>query len=91
MLTQLSLAGILGGVAGVVFGHCTDCKGSSSGVYGGFTITNILQQHIGSLGVPAFQGSFFGHLDDQFTIPVGTLAEIDADAGTLRLLEPAVS
>lgn len=91
MLTQLSLAGILRSVAGVVFGHCTDCKGSSSGVYGGFTITNILQQHIGSLRVPAFQGSFFGHLDDQFTIPVGTLAEIDADAGTLRLLEPAVS
>jgi muramoyltetrapeptide carboxypeptidase len=91
MLTQLALAGILGKIAGVAFGHCTNCKGSSSGAYGGFTITSILQQHIGALRVPAFQGSFFGHLDDQFAIPLGTLAEIDADTGTLRLLEPAVS
>lgn len=91
MLTQLSLAGILGGLAGVVFGHCTDCKGTSSGAYGGFTITDVLRQHIGALRVPAFQGSFFGHLENQFSLPVGTFAEIDADAGTLKLLEPAVS
>jgi muramoyltetrapeptide carboxypeptidase len=90
MLTQLALAGILAGVAGVVFGHCTDCKGSSSGVYGGFTISDVLRQHLGALGVPAFQGSFFGHLENQFTLPLGTLAEIDATAGTIRLLEPAV-
>jgi muramoyltetrapeptide carboxypeptidase len=90
MLTQLALAGILSSVAGVVFGHCTDCKGSSSGVYGGFTISDVLRQHLGALGVPAFQGSFFGHLENQFTLPLGTLAEIDAAAGTIRLLEPAV-
>jgi muramoyltetrapeptide carboxypeptidase len=31
-----------------------------------------------------------GHIDKQFTLPVGAPVEMDAGAGTLRLLEPAV-
>ncbi|WP_150291718.1 S66 peptidase family protein [Sphingobium estronivorans] len=89
MLTQLSLAGLLGKVAGVVFGQCTDC-GPSGASYGGFTLSEVLQQHLGKLGVPAFQGASFGHVASQFSLPVGCRAEIDADAGTIRLLEPAV-
>jgi muramoyltetrapeptide carboxypeptidase len=90
MLTQLGQAGVLKNLKGVVFGQCTDCvnKGNS---YGGFTLNDVLTQHLGSLGIPAYQGAYFGHIADQFTLPVGGLAEIDADAGTLRLLEPAVS
>ena len=63
-------------------------KGNS---YGGFTLNDVLTQHLGSLGIPAYQGAWFGHITDQFTLPVGGLAEIDADSGTLRLLEPVVS
>ena len=90
MLTQLGQAGVLAKLAGVVFGQCTSCKapdGSSSP----FTLSDILRQHLGSLGVPAYQGAWFGHIGDQFTLPVGARAEIDADAGTLRLLESAVT
>ena len=89
MLTQLGQAGVLKNLKGVVFGQCTDCvnKGTS---YGGFTLNDVLTQHLGSLGIPAYQGAWFGHITDQFTLPVGGLAEIDADAGTLRLLEPVV-
>ena len=90
MLTQLALAGILQKVNGVVFGQCTDCIAKGDEGYGGFTLNQVLQQHLGTLGVPAYQGGFFGHLSDQFSIPVGARAEIDADAGTMRLLEPAV-
>jgi muramoyltetrapeptide carboxypeptidase len=90
MLTQLSQAGVLKNLKGVVFGQCTDCvnKGAS---YGGFTLNDVLTQHLGALGIPAYQGAYFGHIADQFTLPVGGKAEIDADAGTLRLLEPVVS
>jgi muramoyltetrapeptide carboxypeptidase len=89
MLTQLGQAGVLKNLKGVVFGQCTDCvnKGNS---YGAFTLNDVLTQHLGSLGIPAYQGAFFGHITDQFTLPVGGMAEIDADAGTLRLLEPVV-
>jgi muramoyltetrapeptide carboxypeptidase len=31
-----------------------------------------------------------GHIDRQFTLPLGIEAEIDATRGTIRLLEPAV-
>lgn len=90
MLTQLGQAGVLGKAAGVVFGQCTNCTGTAAGQYGGFTLSTILDHHLGRLGVPAYQGAWFGHIADQFTLPVGALAEIDADACTLRLLEPAV-
>ncbi|HEY7809542.1 MAG TPA: LD-carboxypeptidase [Allosphingosinicella sp.] len=90
MLTQLSLAGILGSVAGVVFGQCTDCRAKGPS-YGGFTLSEVLQQHLAPLGVPAFQGALFGHVPNQFSLPVGARAEIDADAGTIRLLEAAVA
>lgn len=90
MLTQLALAGILGRVAGIVFGQCTECQASGPS-YGGFTVSQLLRQHLLPLGVPAFEGALIGHIDDQFSIPVGAQAEIDADAGTIRMLEPAVA
>jgi muramoyltetrapeptide carboxypeptidase len=31
-----------------------------------------------------------GHVEKQFTLPVGAEVEVDATAGTLRMLEPAV-
>ena len=33
----------------------------------------------------------FGHIRKKWTLPIGAGAEIDADAGTLRLLRPAVA
>lgn len=90
MLTQLALGGVLGRLAGVVFGQCTDC-GASGPSYGGFTLSEVLQQHLSPLGIPAFQGAQFGHVANQFSLPVGVRAEMDADAGTIRLLEPAVA
>lgn len=90
MLTQLGQAGVFKNLKGVVFGQCTDCVDKDAS-YGGFTLNDVLTQHLGGLGIPAYQGAWFGHITDQFTLPVGGLAQIDADAGTLRLLEPAVS
>jgi muramoyltetrapeptide carboxypeptidase len=90
MLTQLGQAGILRKLSGVVFGQCTNCKARETVSYGAFTLSDVLSQHIGVLSIPAFQGAFVGHMPDQFTLPVGVLAEMDAQAGTLRLLEAAV-
>ncbi len=90
MLTQLALAGVLRRVAGVVFGQCTKCRASGPS-YGGFTVSQVLRQHLQPLGVPAYEGAMFGHVDDQFSLPVGARAEIDATAGSIRILEPAVS
>jgi muramoyltetrapeptide carboxypeptidase len=88
MLTQLGLAGVLGKVAGFVFGDCKNCDPGSG--FGSLTLQEVLADHIGPLGVPAWYGSMIGHIADKFTVPLGVEAEIDADAGTIRLLEPAV-
>ena len=90
MLTQLGQAGIFEACAGVVFGQCTNCTNPGDG-FGNFTLYEVLDHHLGRLGKPAFQGAQFGHTADNFPVPVGTMAEIDADAGTIRMLEPSVA
>jgi muramoyltetrapeptide carboxypeptidase len=88
MLTQLKNAGILNQIVGFIFGKCTNC---SLGDEPSLTLMEVLQDHIKSLGVPAWYGAMIGHLPDKFTIPIGIDVEIDAERGTLRMLEPAVS
>jgi len=89
MLTQLALAGHLQGLAGFVFGHCTDCPPGEG--HGSLTLEDVLRDHFGPLGIPAYHGALFGHIERQFTLPIGAPVELDADAGTLRLLAPAVA
>jgi len=90
MMTQLALSGVLGRVAGVAFGQCARCTTDYPG-YAGFTIAQILEQHLAPLGIPVFSGANIGHVSNQLSLPVGARVELDADAGTLRLLEPVVA
>jgi muramoyltetrapeptide carboxypeptidase len=43
------------------------------------------------LSIPAWSGAMIGHIEDKFTLPVGVQVEIDAEQGTIRMLEGAVS
>ena len=43
-----------------------------------------------SLGLPAISGAAFGHGRRNLALPIGVRARLDAEAGTLTLLEPAV-
>ena len=90
MVTQLKLAGVLNKIKGFVFGSCSEC-GPGDGNFGALTLEEIFIDHIKPLGVPAWQGAMIGHAQPQWTLPVGGEVEIDATAGTIRLLEPAVS
>ncbi|MBD2560037.1 MULTISPECIES: S66 peptidase family protein [Nostoc] len=88
MLTQLKTAGILNQITGFIFGQCTNC---SLGDEPSFTLMQVLQDHILPLGIPAWYGSMIGHIKDKFTLPIGVEVEIDAELGTIRMLEAAVS
>jgi muramoyltetrapeptide carboxypeptidase len=90
MLTQLWLSGALAGVAGVAFGKFTNCNPSQFFLQNR-PLEDILAERCRALGVPAISGIMVGHIEDQTTLPVGCLAELDADAGTLTLLEPGVA
>jgi muramoyltetrapeptide carboxypeptidase len=88
MMTQLELAGIFDKLSGFVFGSCRDCDPGEG--YGSMTLEEIFDDHILPLGIPAYRGALIGHIKRQFMVPLGVEAEIDADAGTIRMLEPAV-
>ena len=90
MMTQLKLAGILAKIKGFVFGGCSEC-GPGDGNYGALTLEEIFQDHIKPLGIPAWQGAMIGHAQPQWTLPVGAEVEVDATAGAIALVEPAVS
>ena len=90
MLSTLMLSGALQQVAGVVLGGFTDCP-PSEGSFGSLTLDEVFDDYFGPLNVPVYRGAQFGHVKRKFTLPLGVMTEIDADAGTLRLLEPAVA
>jgi muramoyltetrapeptide carboxypeptidase len=85
LVTQLRLAGVLDGVAGIALGGFTETGDDSPGVL------DVLRDLLGGLGIPVAHGFPFGHVDDNWTLPMGVRARLDADAGTLELLEPAVA
>ena len=89
MMTELALSGVLDKISGFVFGRCTEC-GPGSG-FGSLSMEQMIAEHIKPLGIPAFAGTMIGHIDAQFTIPLGVDVEIDADAGTIELMEAGVS
>ena len=88
MMTQLKLSGVLGQVSGIVFGHFTGVKPNPG--LGNFALMDILKQHCEPLEVPCYFGAMIGHVEQQSTVPVGAIAEMDAGAGVLRLIGPAV-
>ncbi len=88
MLSTLKLAGALDRLAGVVLGAFTNCEPGSG--FGTLTLDEVFDDYFLPLQVPVYRGAEFGHIKRKLTLPVGASAEIDADAGTLRLLQPAV-
>jgi muramoyltetrapeptide carboxypeptidase len=88
MLSTLKLAGALDSLAGVVLGAFTNCNPGEG--YGTLTLDEVFDDYFKPLNVPVFSGAMFGHIRRKFTLPVGLEVEIDADAGSLRLLQPAV-
>ena len=88
LLTQLELAGILPQISGLVFGNCRECDPEEPDK--SLTLMQVLQDRILPLGIPAWYGSAIGHIPDKFTLPIGAEVEIDATAGTIKMLETAV-
>jgi muramoyltetrapeptide carboxypeptidase len=88
MLTQLMQTVDLRTCAGIALGIFEGCgvkPGDSS-----LTLHDTLRDRLGGLGVPVFYGYSFGHIPNQFTLPVGVEAEMDTDKQTITLLEGAV-
>ena len=83
-LTHLRNAGKLDGVAGVVL---ADITLKWSGGNGELSVEDIAEELLGPLGVPVIVGLPIGHGKHHATVPLGAMATLDADAGTLVVEE----
>ena len=87
MLTQLRLSGALARCAGLVFGAFTDLPTGAPEENGGArTLAEVLADAAHWARIPCMAGAPVGHIDDQWTVPLGATAELDADARTLTLI-----
>jgi muramoyltetrapeptide carboxypeptidase len=89
IFAHLRMAGALDRIAGAVIGHFTAMNRQTND--GALGFDEVLDTYFGPLGVPVAYGLAVGHIEDQWTLPVGVRARLDAGAGTLTILDPAVS
>jgi muramoyltetrapeptide carboxypeptidase len=83
LITQLRLAGVFDGCRGLAVGHFTDCPDTTGD--GTQTIAGLVAALADDLRVPALFGIPVGHIEQQWTIPLGAGATLDADARTLQV------
>lgn len=88
MFCQLMNSGILSQIKGFIFGKCTNCEPTAG--YGALTLNQMLNDYIKPLGIPAYTGAVIGHIPDQFVMPVGVRARMDATKGTIEYLEKSL-
>ena len=88
LMTHLKLAGVFDKLAGFIFGQCPECLPDAD--YGSLTLEEVVWDHIKPLGIPAWYGAMIGHVETLLTLPIGLEVEINATAGTIQMLEPAV-
>ena len=86
MLTQLRRSGCLDGLRGVAVGQFIR---SAEPARGKWSAIDVLYDQLGGLGVPVLGGLPVGHGPHPPRIPLGTMATLDAKAGTLTI-EPGV-
>ncbi len=89
MLTQLKQSRDFNQAAGVMLGVFRRSGNTQDGEPS-LTLEQTLDDHFANLRVPAVYGFSFGHIANQFTIPLGVRARLDTKAETLTLLEAAV-
>jgi len=84
MLTQLRSAGTLRGCAGIVLGTFANCDAAEDAAPER-RLAHVFADRLGDLGVPILDGAPIGHEGEQWTLPVGAIATLDADAATLSI------
>jgi len=88
MLTQLRQSTNLRRARAIALGIFKDCEADRNAL--SLTLKQTLTDRLGDLNIPILYGFSFGHVADQFTLPIGIDAELDATRQTLTFLESGV-
>ena len=86
MLTHFKMAGKLDNLGGLVFGDFTQCDGE-----GPRDIRSIIGELFHKAPYPVVMGMPAGHGQENLTLPFGVAMALDADEGTLALIESPVA
>ncbi len=87
MLTQLKQSIDLRQCSGIALGIFEGCNPTDTASQ---SLIFVLKERLGDLGIPVIYGLSFGHIRDQFTLPVGIKAELDTETATIAFLESGV-
>ncbi|MDE3053977.1 MAG: LD-carboxypeptidase [Gemmatimonadota bacterium] len=85
MLLTLRLGDAFSTCTGLVFGQFTNTPEARPDSGGARTLQAVLQEVADALRVPCIVGAPVGHVADQWTVPLGSVAELDADDCRLRV------
>ncbi len=93
-LTQLLLSGSLQKAKGIIVGECRSCEPGGSGRLRlplNKSIEKVFKERLSGLGIPVVYGLRLGHGDDQFSLPIGVSATLEASKGKVKfkIEEPA--
>lgn len=88
MFVQLAQSVDLRKAAGIALGIFDRCEPPNDNSQ---TVVDVVRELLGGLGIPLIYGLSFGHIRDQFTLPLGVEAELDTAKATVTLLETAVA
>ena len=91
MLTHWRLAGVLQDLAGLGLGRFSDCDEAESGDPDHrFNLEQVLRERSTDLGCPVVANLPVGHGDGgNAALPMGVIAQLDGDNGSLSLDLPA--
>jgi muramoyltetrapeptide carboxypeptidase len=88
MLTQLRLAGKFEECEGIILGDFRDCNPQYEGV--DQSLLQVFQDIIADVKKPTIYNFMAGHCNPKITIPLGVEAIIDADNGSVKIIESAL-
>ena len=86
MLLQLRLSGDLPSCAAIAFGSFTNTGEKDDSLGGTRSLGDVLEEAAKAAGVPTISGIPLGHISDQWSVPLGMNAELDADAKRLTVI-----
>ena len=89
MMTQLRIAGLLRRASGIVMGELTDVKTSDT-TKPTLSPEQVMTDVFADISVPILTGLGYGHVPRKLTIPLGIMATVDGNTGTLRFEQAAV-
>ena len=85
MLTQWRLCGALKQLKGIAIGRFSHCDPPPN--IPSFTVAQVFRDRLGDLNLPIVSDLPFGHDGVNAALPVGIVAELDSDRGTLSICD----